>query len=80
MTMFTNKSFSVGAPASKQYQDNWERTFRGGNSANRRDEECCVDPKDKAADGSPVVQGEETEERGAASVCVPQGEVQAGKV
>lgn len=27
---YTKKSFSVNAPGSKTYADNWERTFRGG--------------------------------------------------
>lgn len=26
---YTKKSFSVTAPGSQQYRDNWERTFRG---------------------------------------------------
>jgi len=28
MTNFTKKSFSVGAPGTEQYRQNWERTFR----------------------------------------------------
>lgn len=26
---YTKKSFTVGAPGTKSYADNWERTFRG---------------------------------------------------
>lgn len=29
MTKFTQKSFTVAAPGTKEYADNWERTFRG---------------------------------------------------
>lgn len=29
MTKFTQKSFSVTGPGTKEYADNWERTFRG---------------------------------------------------
>lgn len=27
---YTKKSFSVSAPSTQQYRDNWERTFRDG--------------------------------------------------
>lgn len=33
MTKFTQKSFAVHAPGSKQYADNWERTFRASNDS-----------------------------------------------
>lgn len=32
MTQYTKKSFSVGAPGTEAYRENWERTFRGQRS------------------------------------------------
>lgn len=40
---YEKKSFSVAAPTTQQYADNWERTFRGSpNDPERCDVEGCT--------------------------------------
>lgn len=43
MTKYLQKSFSVGAPGTDAYRENWERTFRGAGAYHRP---WCAKPLD----------------------------------
>jgi len=46
VTNFTKKSFSVGAPGTEQYRQNWERTFRArcGSRPKHNEQHVCSLP------------------------------------
>lgn len=57
MTAYLRKSFSVGAPASAEFRDNWEKTFR---AAPRADADAPQDlPRDVTRDVQAVFEAAE---------------------